>query len=712
MQTVDDRVESLAVAPQAERWNALERERDRLRLLLEVTESITSHHDADALLHDLAQRLPRIVPFDVVNIVLHDPVRNSMRLHALVAPEFNKTRPGLEFSMDETTSKVVWENQQPVMIEDVEAETGFPKLMAVLRENGVRSYCTVPLTTPLRRLGDMSFASAQKRTFSESEIAFLQQVARQVAVAVDNVLHEESAREAQQQLARERDRLRLVLEVNNAVVSHLNLDELFHAVSGCLRKVIQHDGSALMLFDEQSRRFRVHVLHFAENKSFIEEGIAAADCGTPGSIAINTRKPAVFNEQGLKELAAGSPIVQQLLAEGLKAFCAVPLIAHDRALGALNVGRRRDEPFAAIDVELLSEIAKQIAIAVENAQSYQELSELKDKLAKEKVYLEEEVRTEHNFGEVVGKSPALRRVLKEVETVAPTDSTVLIHGETGTGKELIARALHGLSSRRDRTFVKLNCAAIPTGLLESELFGHEKGAFTGAITQRIGRFELANGGTLFLDEVGDIPSELQPKLLRALQEQEFERLGSTRTVRVNVRLVAATNRDLAQMVSDGRFRNDLYYRLNVFPVILPPLRERPEDIPMLARHFTKQFARRMSRKIETIPTEVINALVRYSWPGNVREMQNVIERAVILSQNGRLQVDPASLPTADAPQELAGELEARERDAIEAALRVSRGRVSGPKGAAARLGLPHSTLEFRIKKLGIDKFQYKQKELV
>jgi formate hydrogenlyase transcriptional activator len=712
MQTVDDRMENLIREPPSGQLEALECERDRLRLLLQVSESIASHHDVAALFQDLARRLPCVVPFDVINLVLYDPARDVMRMHALVAPESNKTKPGMEFPMIETTSAEVWETQQPVKVEDVMRESRFPRLMSVLRENGVRSYCTVPLSSPLRRLGAMSFGSVEKRVFGQAEIDFMQQVARQVAVAVDNVLHEATAREAQQELARERDRLRLVLEVNNAVVSHLNLDELFHAVSACLRKVIQHDGSALMLYDEQTRRFRVHVLHFAENESFIEEGIADSDCHTPGSIAISTRKPAVFNEQGLKELCPESPVVQKLLAEGLKAFVAVPLISHDRSLGALNVARRRDEPFAAADVELLSQIAKQIAIAVENAQSYKELSELKDKLAKEKVYLEEEVRTEHNFGEVVGKSPALRRVLKEVETVAPTDSTVLIHGETGTGKELIARALHDLSNRRDRTFVKLNCAAIPTGLLESELFGHEKGAFTGAITQRIGRFELAHGGTLFLDEVGDIPLELQPKLLRALQEQEFERLGSTRTIRVNVRLVAATNRDLTQMVADGRFRSDLYYRLNVFPVVLPPLRDRREDIPMLARHFVKQFARRMNKQIDTIPTDVIDALARYPWPGNVREMQNVIERAVILSQNGRLQLDRASLPTSTPSHELNGELEASERKAIEAALRISRGRVSGPKGAAARLGLPHSTLEFRIKKLGIDKFQFRQKELV
>ncbi len=512
-------------------------------------------------------------------------------------------------------------------------------------------------------------------------------------------------------LVRERDRLRLLLEVNNAVVSHLNLEELFPAVSACLRKVVQHDGSGLVLYDEQTGRFRVHVLLFAQNESFIQEGRAESDsCATcPSGVAITTRRPALFNEADLKNLCAESPAARQLVAEGVKVFCSVPLLSHDRALGALNVGRYRDDAFSVEDVDVLSEVAKQVAIAVENAQAYRELAELKDKLAKEKIYLEEEVRTEHNFGEIVGKSAALRKVLKEVETVARTDSTVLIHGETGTGKELIARALHDLSPRRERTFVKLNCAAIPTGLLESELFGHEKGAFTGAITQRIGRFELAQGGTLFLDEVGDIPLELQPKLLRALQEQEFERLGSTRTVRVDVRLVAATNRDLARMVADGRFRSDLYYRLNVFPVLLPPLRERSEDIPLLVRHFTQQFAQRMSRRIESIPAEVMDALAGYPWPGNIRELQNVIERAVILSPYGRLRLDPASLSSASVAQGLDEELQGRERQAIEAALRASRGRVSGPSGAARKLGLPHSTLEFRIKRLGIDKFQFRRK---
>jgi formate hydrogenlyase transcriptional activator len=664
------------------------------------------HRNLSELFHDLARRLPRIVPFDFINLVLHDPTRDVMRLHVLTAPESSTIRPGLEFPMNETSTGLVWNSQQPFMVEDVAAENRFPRLMSVLRENGVRSYCTVPLTTALRRLGAMSFASLQPRSYQEAEINFMQQVAKQVAVAVDNVLHDESARSAQQQLTRERDRVRLLLEVNNAVVSHLSLDDLFPAVSACLRTVIQHDGSALILYDPESRRYRVHVLSFAKNESFIEEGIADSDCRTPARMAMTSRKPAVLGERDLKSLAVESECAKYWVDEGVRVLCSVPLLLHDHVLGALDVGRQREDRFNPEDVELLGEVAKQVAIAVENAQAYREITELKDRLAKENVYLEEEVRTDHNFGEIVGDNIALRQVLKEVETVAPTGSTVLIQGETGTGKELVARALHDLSPRRDRAFVKLNCAAIPTGLLESELFGHEKGAFTGAITQKVGRFELAHQGTLFLDEVGDIPLELQPKLLRALQEHEFERLGSTRTIRVDVRLVAATNRDLAHMVADGRFRSDLYYRLNVFPVVLPPLRERRDDIPMLARHFTQRFARRMGRRIETIPAAVMDALVRYPWPGNIREMQNVIERAVILSRGPELEIPlsefkhQTKVASVDFPGSLST-LEEAEREHILRVLGETNWMIGGPAGAAFKLGMKRTTLQSKMRKLGI-----------
>jgi formate hydrogenlyase transcriptional activator len=521
----------------------------------------------------------------------------------------------------------------------------------------------------------------------------------------------ESARSAQEQLTHERDRMRLLLEVNNAVVSHLDLDDLFTAVSACLRKVIQHDSSGLVLCDQETGWFRVHVLHFAKNESFIEEGRIESDgcIKSPAAVAVSTRKPAVFGEEDLKTMAADSPCAQYFLAEGVKAFCSVPLLSHDRALGALTVARCGEETFGPKDIDLLVEVAKQIAIAVENAQAYREISELKDKLAKEKLYLEEEVRTEYSFAEIVGHSETLKRTLKAVETVAPTDSVVLIQGETGTGKELIARAIHNLSARRERTLVKLNCAAIPSGLLESELFGHEKGAFTGAIERRIGRFEVAHKGTLFLDEVGDIPLELQPKLLRVLQEQEFERLGSSRTVRTDVRLIAATNRDLAQMVADNQFRADLYYRLNVFPVRIPPLRERPEDIPLLVAYFVQHHARRLNKRIESIPEEAMNALQLHTWAGNVRELENFVERAVIVTRGTRLQIPLAELKAETVANGGAGiahpvrlvSMEEMERTHIEEVLRHTGGQIGGAGGAAEILDLPVSTLRSRMKKLGI-----------
>ena len=404
--------------------------------------------------------------------------------------------------------------------------------------------------------------------------------------------------------------------------------------------------------------------------------------------------------------------VKQSRLHGCQSACQLPLTTARRRLGALAFACKQPSAYDEADVGFLQLVANQVAVAVENALAFQEIEAAfeRTKLAKENAYLEEEVRTGHNFGEIVGDSAALRRVLKQVETVAPTGSTVLIRGETGTGKELIARALHELSPRKGRTFVKLNCAAIPTGLLESELFGHEKGAFTGAIAQRVGRFELAHQGTLFLDEVGDIPLELQPKLLRVLQEQEFERLGGTKTIKVDVRLAAATHRDLAKMVADGRFREDLFYRLNVFPVVLPPLRERRDDVPRLVRHFTQQFARRMGRRIETIPSAVMEALVRYSWPGNVRELQNVIERAVILSPGPSLQVPPGDLQAAaeepSAPSAAAVTLADAEREYILGALRETGWVLGGPKGAAARLGMKRSLLYWKMKKLGISRPDY------
>ena len=682
------------------------KERDRLRLLAEVSESIASHRDLNELFRDLAQRLPRIVPFDYINLVLHDPVRNVMRLRLLIAPVESTIRQGEDFPVDGSPGGFVFQTQQPLIVNDVALETRFPAVISRLMENGVQSFCSVPLTTALGRLGAMGFGSLQTHIYDDSEVAFMCEVAKQIAVAVDNVLHDESARSMQRELARERDRLRLLLDVNNAVVSHLNMDDVFASVSASLQKVIQHDGCSLMLYEPDTGQYRCHVLKVSKNESFVEEGRADKSVKSPGCIAYSTGAPAVFNEQNLIDLAAESKIAQHLLAEGVKSFCSIPLQSHDRILGTLNIGRLHEDAFSHEDVELLSQVAQQIAIGVENGLAYREIAELKEKLNEEKLYLEREIRSEHNFEEIVGDSRPLKDVLAQIEIVSPTDSTVLIQGETGTGKELVARAIHNLSSRRSRTFVKLNCAAIPTGLLESELFGHEKGAFTGAIAQKIGRFELANGGTLFLDEVGDIPLELQSKFLRVLQEQEFERLGSTRTIRVDIRLVAATNRDLAQMVTDKEFRSDLYYRLNVFPILNPPLRERANDIPALVQYFTQKFAARMNKRITSIPTDTMAALSRYHWPGNIRELENFIERAVILTRGSSLTVPLAELKSrrgesGDAPQ--LSTLEEAEREHIRRALQQANWLVGGPAGAAARLGMKRTTLQSRMVKLGIER---------
>ena len=420
----------------------------------------------------------------------------------------------------------------------------------------------------------------------------------------------------------------------------------------------------------------------------------------PGD-SFKSGKPMVINRLDPNEISP--EMYAKATAEGLNSFCDVPLMSKNRLLGVLAVARREENAFGEEEIAFLIQAANQVAIGVENALAYTEIGELKDRLAQEKLYLEDEIRGEMDFEGIVGQSSALRHVLGLVETVAPSDSTVLLLGETGTGKELIARAIHERSRRKDRTFVKLNCAAIPTGLLESEIFGHERGAFTGAIAQKIGRLELADRGSLFLDEVGDIPGEIQPKLLRALQEREFERLGSSRTQKVDVRLVAATNRDLEKMVANREFRSDLYYRLNVFPIRIPPLRERPDDIPLLVRYFTQKYGRRMEKQIESIPATAMKKLSAWHWPGNIRELENFIERSVILTHGPALQVPVGELSgNGGSTGMVPAAVDSDERSEILRILKETRGRVAGPQGAAAKMGLKRTTLISRMKKLGIE----------
>ena len=675
---------------------------ERYRALLQVSESIASHRDLPDLFRSLAALLHRLVTFDFICLTLPDPARNVVRLHVLESSLPTQIQPGLEIPMAENVRQLVWENQQPLVISHLEHDERFPIVSGMLSQDGVQSLCVLPLTTAHRRVGAMGLGSVEASAYDAADLEFLRQVATQVAVAVDNALNSQNAQIYQQELARERDRLRLLLEVNNALVSTLDLHQLLSAISDCLRRVMNHDYAGLALFDPSTQQLRLQALDFPQGKGLVQEEMLVPLEGTPTGEVFMTRQPALVASGDAQRFPAA--ISQRFRAEGLESGCVVPLITANRILGTLSLASLRASAFTHEDIDLLMHVATQVAIAIENALAYREIAELKNKLTDEKLYLEEEIRTEYTFEEIVGESSALKRVLSQVETVATTDSSVLVLGETGTGKEVIARAIHDLSPRRERTFVKVNCAAIPTGLLESELFGHEKGAFTGAIAQKMGRFELAHRGTLFLDEVGDIPLELQPKLLRVLQEREFERLGGTRTLHVDVRVVAATNRDLTQMVEDRLFRSDLYYRLNVFPIIVPPLRERADDIPLLVRYFAQKHARRMDRHIETIPTEEMEALTRYHWPGNVRELENLIERAVILSRGPALHVPlPENRLSGDASSTLPVTLQAAERDHILRALRDTNWVIAGPNGAAVRLGMKRTTLQSRMAKLGISR---------
>jgi formate hydrogenlyase transcriptional activator len=673
--------------------------RARYETLLEVAESIAVHRQLSTLFTDLSRLLKRLVPFDFISLTLIDPKERVVRLHVLETEQPVRGTPPGSTPFEQTPTIAALQSRRPYYIPDTAAEERFPVIRDLLRANGIQSACILPLFTAQREIGGLHFGSLTSNAYSEEDIEFMGQVARQVAVAVDNALHSEAAVAYEEQLAHERDRLRTLLEVNNAVVGCLETRELFQAISASLRRTFGLDYCSLLVYDPEIGALRLHVLDFPDGTGAIrEDAIVSLDDSLAGFV-FRTRQGRVFS---LQETRAVSATAAELFErEGIQSLCSVPLVSRGTALGTLNVGSRQPDRFPPDDLGFFTQVAGQVAIALDNALSYERIEELNERLAEEKVYLEDEIRTDSRFEEIVGQSRALKATLKQLETVAPTDSTVLIYGETGTGKELLARAIHDLSSRKQATFVKLNCAAIPTGLLESELFGHEKGAFTGAIAQRIGRFELANRGTIFLDEVGEIPIELQSKLLRVLQEREFERLGSSRTIRTDARLVAATNRDLAQLVEQRLFRADLYYRLNVFPMTAPPLRERRDDIPLLVRYFVQQYARRMNRRILSIPTESMNALVRYHWPGNIRELQNFIERAVILSTGSTLHVPVRELKRGPLGAGVVT-LEAAEREAIQRALHDAGGKVGGDAGAAAKLGMKRTTLQAKMRKLGID----------
>ena len=682
----------------------------RYESLIRIAASVRSQKQPRDLFELLIRELGQVVRFDA--IAQFDETSNKVHWHMCpgcrqpdcVPAEIDKPA-GID--KEDTLPAWVYRNQETVALRNLDWETRFPGSIALMRQAGLQSVCAFPLSTAHRRLGSLVIASVHRDAYSPEEVRFCSLVADQIALAMDDAINFQASQRAQ-------ERLELLLDLTNRVVSNLDLRDVLREVSANIRRVMQCDGVGIDLPSPEDKKLRLYALDFPDNPGMIEEGFEPpADEKASAVRVFVSGKPIILSKEEIEH----EPSIPDF---GIQSLAHVPLTGRGGIVGVLSLGSRREHAFSQDDLAFLGQIARQVAIAIENALAFGEVSEIKNKLAQEKLYLEGEIRSELKFEEIVGKSESLRRVLEQVETVAPTDSTVLIYGETGTGKELIARAVHNLSSRQSNGFVKLNCAAIPTGLLESELFGHERGAFTGAISQRVGRFELAHRGTMFLDEIGEVPLELQPKLLRVLQEREFERLGSTRTLRTDARLIAATNRHLETLVSEQKFRSDLFYRLNVFPVQVPALRERPEDIPLLVRHFVQHFSRQIGKAIDTIPSEAMTTLIRYPWPGNIRELQNVIERAVILTKGPVLNIPSDGLrvssansipPVAAAASQSATPsggshnirtvLEDAERQQIVAALEQTNWTVAGPNGAAARLGMKRSTLQSRMQKLGI-----------
>jgi formate hydrogenlyase transcriptional activator len=664
------------------------------KVLFDLSQSIAGHGDLESLCNALSRSLHRVVLFDFLGLVLHDPLTDQLRLRTLSELSPHPRDLGELPNESSELRRAVWDNQQTVVISPVKDEQGWSEIMPILLENGINSIALVPLTNGTHRLGLLGFGSFKTFQPSPDEIAFLQRVASEFAVTVDSYL-------ARQALQQERDRLEVLFDITNTLVSKLSWNDLLASISEQLDKVVSHDIAVLTVPDKATGEQVLLGLRVAGEFNLAEGKKSASPEGLPTAEALRTGKPVVMNEIDFERFP--SPLYRAGAESGFRTGCSIPLITGNGTCGVLDVGRRGDVPFRDDEVRLLVQVGRQIAIALENSLAYNELTTIKERLATEKLYLEGEILSDHNFGNMIGDSPAFQSVLKSIQIVAPTDATVLIMGETGTGKELVARALHDLSGRRERSFIKVNCAAIPSGLLESELFGHEKGSFTSAVAQKIGRFELADHGTLFLDEVGEIPLELQSKLLRAIQEQEFERLGGNKTIRADIRFVAATNRDLKQMVDEGKFRGDLYYRLHVFPLTVPALRERRDDIPPLVRHFTQKYAQRLKRNITAIPSAALEALTAYDWPGNIRELQNVIERSVILTAGEELNVAIPELAGTSFVQSLPiPKASASDgRDAILRALKESGGVISGPGGAASRLGLKRTTLQSRMKKLHV-----------
>ncbi len=678
----------------------------RYRALLDVSAALVEQPTVKAVLHSLREVLSSSVRLHGTDLYLLDSDRES--LHLL---EFDREQDAPAIRIGTRISRIgavaqTLEQLEPLFLPDVSQEMlKHPELAPFAAQSAGRSTYVFPVFTAQRRYGILAVTKERGQEFAREDVELLRSLTSHVAIALECALARDCAEQYQRELATERDRLRLLLEINNHVVSKLDMDDLFRSASASILSYFGNHLTGFWLLEKDSTRLQSVVLDFPGRKGLLAE-IGTTDLTETDYEKLRTRRSDIWSVDDIERLP--TTIANTLRAESITSVAVAPLATGSGPLGLLAIGSRKLDAFGQEDLDLLTQISIQISLALDNALAYGRLNASAARLEEERLYLESEIRAENNFEDMVGKSAALRKVLDQVAIVAPTSSTVLLHGETGTGKELLARAIHNRSPRRERTFVRLNCAAIPSGLVESELFGHERGAFTGALVQKRGRFELADRGTLFLDEIGDISLDLQPKLLRALQEREFERLGSTKTIQVDVRLIAATHRDLQSMIRNHQFREDLFYRLNVFPIEVPPLRERREDIPLLVHFFVLRFSRQMQKRIRSVPKPAMEALVNSDWPGNIRELENFVERCVILTQGEELSVPRAELKkTSSRPVATgASTFEEAERQAIIGALKNASGRISGKGGAAERLGLKRTTLQNKMRKLNIGRADY------
>ena len=694
----------------------------RLRTILEVNNAIITNLTEEALLRSISDAVRPLIPFDRCAITLYKPETDTLRFVAVEgALRSDYFQAGLEVGRTETSAGWVFDYQQPLLRRNLEEEQQFANERRLCAE-GLRSLCVVPLILQGKSIGTLSVVSQKKDQYSEADAQLLQEVAIQVALAIENMKSYEEIATLNTKVVRTADQLRTLLEINNAIITNLSEGALLRSISDAVRPLIPFDRCAIALYKPETDTLRFLALEGPLRSGYFQAGLEVGRCETSGGWAFDHQQPLL--RRNLEEEQEFDND-RRLCEEGLRSLCVVPLVLRGKSIGTLSVVSLKKEQYSEAEAQFLQEVAAQVALAIENMKSYEEIATLKARLEKENIYLQEEIRTEHNFEEILGNSPALLAVLRKVEQVAPTDSTVLINGETGTGKELIARAIHNRSARKDRPLVRVNCSAISAGLVESELFGHLKGAFTGAIERRSGRFELADGGTIFLDEVGELPLDTQVKLLRVLQEHEFEPVGSSRPLRVDVRVIAATNRNLEESIRAGRFRSDLFYRLNVFPLELPPLRERRSDIPQLVAFYVLRYSKRFGKKVEGVSQESMDRLLSYPWPGNVRELQNVVERAIVLSTGPSLRLDKDLVPVTpsgnlEVPEIIAHEarpagltssrlptLEEMERSHIVAALQQAAGVVEGPKGAARLLNLHPNTLRHRMNKFGIKRSDHR-----